>query len=71
MIRFVAGLLMVFVGIGTMEQDEVAVVVSNYSAGLWLCIGWSRSAGEATQAQLIGVQALARSKSKRFFCLTG
>ena len=29
---------MVFVGIGTMEQDEVAVVVSNYSAGLWLCI---------------------------------
>ncbi len=38
MIRFVAGLLMVFVGIGTMEQDEVAVVVSNYSAGLWLCI---------------------------------
>ena len=37
MIRFITGLLMVFIGIGTMEQAEVAVVVSNYSAGLWLC----------------------------------
>ena len=38
MIRFITGLLKVFIGIGTMEQAEVAVVVSNYSAGLWLCI---------------------------------